>query len=211
MPTLLCYGDSNTYGGAPMADRDNPPPRLTRRWPVAAAKALGWDLVEEGLPGRTSRHPDPVMGPHMDGRIGLFIALESHGPLDVVAIMIGTNDFKAHFDLSANAVAEGAGVLLDIALSDEMQSRHGGFEPVLIVPPRPFEAGVFAEEFAGCADKSRDLSKLYAEVAAAREVSLFDANTVIECSPVDGIHFDATAHETLGRAFATFLTGEMAD
>lgn len=209
MPRLLCYGDSNTYGGAPLADRDNPPPRIEARWPVHAARTLGWDLIEEGLPGRTTIRPCPVMGPHMDGRIGLFIALQSHGPIDALSIMLGTNDFKARFDVDAEEIAAGAGVLLDIALSDEMQSRHGGFEPFLIAPPRPFEAGVFAEEFAGVTEKAKGLSAALAAQAEARDVAFFDGAKIIECSPVDGIHFGEEAHEALGRAFANFVLSEI--
>ncbi|GAA3870014.1 SGNH/GDSL hydrolase family protein [Celeribacter arenosi] len=211
MPTLLCFGDSNTWGAVPMVDRDAPEPRMTRRWPVVAGEALGWTVIEEGLPGRTTTRPCPVMGPHMDGRIGLFIALESHGPIDALAIMLGTNDFKAHFDMTAEDVARGAALLLDIALSDEMQSRHAGFEPFLIAPPRPFEAGVFTEEFAGAGEKATGLADLYAKVASERDVAFFDAGSVISCDPVDGIHFGAQAHVTLGTAVADFITSELAD
>lgn len=209
MPRLLCFGDSNTYGIAPITDRDAITPRLDPRWPMHTARALGWDLVEEGLPGRTTDRPCPVMGPHMDGRIGLFIALESHGPIDALAIMLGTNDLKTHFDAQASDVARGAGTLLDIALSDEMQARHGGFEPILIAPPPPFETGVFAEEFAGAGTKGRDLATAFEAEAEARDVGFFDAGSVIACSPLDGIHFDAQAHDTLGHAFAEFILSEI--
>ena len=209
MPRLLCFGDSNTYGTQPLPAFDAGLPRIERRWPVVCADALDWDLTEEGLPGRTTARPCPIMGPHMDGRIGLFIALESHGPIDALAIMLGTNDFKAHFEASAEQIAEDVGFLLDIALSEDMQSKHGGFEPFLIAPPAPFETGVFIDEFEGAKAKARELSALYAAEAEKRDVGFFDAGTVISCSDVDGIHFDAAAHETLGRAVADFISSEI--
>ena len=209
MPRLLCFGDSNTYGTQPMPAFDANLPRIERRWPVVCAQTLDWDLTEEGLPGRTTARPCPIMGPHMDGRIGLFIALESHGPIDALAIMLGTNDFKAHFDASADDIASDIGFLLDVALSEDVQERHGGFEPFLIAPPAPFEAGIVADEFAGATQKARDIAALYAAEAEKRDVGFFDAGSVIRCSDVDGIHFDAAAHDVLGRAIANFIQSEM--
>ena len=69
------------------------------RWPRVAGAALGagWTIVEEGLPGRTAQFDDPVMGAWMNGQMGLRIALASHGPIDWLAIMLGTNDCKTRF------------------------------------------------------------------------------------------------------------------
>lgn len=205
MPLLLTYGDSNTYGTLPIVDEDLRE-RLgpDARWPGVCLKDLGpgWSLVEEGLPGRTTRHPDPEMGPHMDGRTGLFIALESHGPIDVMTLMLGTNDLKAHFNRSAADIAGDVGILLDIAQSDEMQDRHGGFDILLICPPPILEQGIIADKFTGGRAASLGLASAYAGIAADRGVSFLDAGTVIESSPVDGIHFDAATHAKLGQAVA---------
>lgn len=209
MPRILCFGDSNTYGTAPIEDRDMPAPRIENRWPVICANELNWDLIEEGLPGRTTARPCPKMGPHMDGRVGLFIALESHGPLDAVIIMLGTNDFKAHFDANAEQIASSAGMLLDIVLSEDFQTRHGGVEPILVAPPAPFEAGSFAEEFTGTKIKSKEYSALLSQEAEARDVAFFDAGSVINCSDIDGIHFGVSDHATLGKAIAAFIQSEI--
>ncbi|MBU2868500.1 GDSL-type esterase/lipase family protein [Pacificibacter marinus] len=208
MPTILCFGDSNTYGLAPIVDFDNQDPRYTRRWPVVMAETLGWDLVEEGLPGRTFQFPCPMMGPHMDGRIGLFMALESHGPIDAIAIMLGTNDQKAHFDASPEDIVAGASFLLDVCLSDEMQARHDGFEPILIAPPAPAERGLLADEFTGANAKARLVTNGLHDLARARDVTFFDAGSIIETSQTDGIHFDETAHGVLGNAMARFILEE---
>lgn len=210
MPTILCFGDSNTHGTAPKVDLENQEPRYARRWPVVMAETLEWDLIEEGLPGRTFQFPCPMMGPHMDGRIGLFIALESHGPLDALAIMLGTNDQKAHFDATPDDIISGASFFLDVCLSDEMQARHGGFEPILIAPPPPVERGPLAEEFAGANEKAQQVTDGLRSLAEARDVTFFDAGSVIETAQIDGIHFDATAHTTLGKAIAAFIQSETA-
>jgi lysophospholipase L1-like esterase len=210
MPTILCFGDSNTYGVAPIADLEHVEPRLQRRWPVIMAEALGWDLVEEGLPGRTFQFPCPMMGPHMDGRMGLFMALESHGPIDAIAIMLGTNDQKAHFDASPDDIVAGASFFLDVCLSEEMQSRHGGFEPILIAPPCPVERGPLAEDFKGANTKAQSVTEGLRALAEAFDVTFFDASSVVETSQIDGIHFGQEAHETLGSALSHFIQSETA-
>ena len=91
MPVLLCYGDSNTHGTPPILTvGEYRRFDATTRWPVLAAKALGWELAEEGLPGRTAQFDDPGMDGLMNGHPALRQALQSHGPLDVLVLMLGT-------------------------------------------------------------------------------------------------------------------------
>ncbi|WP_377509457.1 GDSL-type esterase/lipase family protein [Octadecabacter sp. R77987] len=145
MPTLLTFGDSNTHGQVPFRDtRDYQRFDALTRWPALAARALGedWTLIEEGLPGRTTAMPDPVMGAHMDGREGLKMALASHGPIDWLTIMLGTNDSKARFGASAETIAAGFAALVDIATQEDIRQRHGGFDILLICPPTCVEAGL---------------------------------------------------------------------
>jgi lysophospholipase L1-like esterase len=210
MPLLLTFGDSNTWGALPIrveGERRQLGPEA--RWPGVCLAALGagWALVEEGLPGRTLAHPDAEMGPHMDGRVGLMIALQSHGPIDVLVLMLGTNDLKVQFDVTPERIAADLGVLLDICLSDEMQDRHGGFELLVIAPPPILEQGVIAEKFLGGRAKSLRLAGLYRAEAEARELSWLDAGTVIESSATDGIHYEPEMHQRLGRAVAQAVQG----
>ncbi|MGB5556378.1 MAG: lipolytic enzyme, G-D-S-L, partial [Paracoccaceae bacterium] len=101
------------------------------------------------------------------------------------------------------------GMLLDIALSGEMQDRHGGFGILLICPPPILEQGVIADQFLGGREKSMGLGAACRQVAEARGVAFLDAGAVIETSAVDGIHFDARAHSRLGHAVAAAI-GQMA-
>ncbi|MBZ6076772.1 SGNH/GDSL hydrolase family protein [Microvirga puerhi] len=203
--TLLCFGDSNTHGTPPIVTRGQPYRRfgVDTRWPrVVAASLPDWTVVEEGLPGRTTQFPDPVMGAHMDGRDGLKIALQSHGPIDVLAVMLGTNDTKTRFGATPEKIVAGIAGLLDIAMSLEMQERHGGFRILVVCPPPVLEQGPISSEFVGARDISLRLSALYAALAKARGVGFLDAGSVIEVSPVDGIHFEDEAHRRLGSAVA---------
>ena len=205
MPTLLCFGDSNTHGTPPIVTRGGAYERFDpdTRWPrVAASLVPGWEVVEEGLPGRTAQFPDPVMGAHMDGRDGLKIALQSHGPLDAMTLMLGTNDVKTRYGAAPEKIAAGIAALLDIAQGDEMQTRHGTFHILLICPPPVLEQGPIAAEFWGSRETSLRLAPLYRRLAEARGCAFLDAGEVIEVSPQDGIHFEAEAHRALGAAVA---------
>src|SRR6185312_8487577 len=117
MRTVLCFGDSNTHGTRPMVSLEDDS-RFDRstRWPgvVEARLGDGWRVVEEGLPGRTTVHDDPIEGFHKNGQRYLQACLESHKPLDAIVLMLGTNDLKARFNLPASDIAAGAGVLLGI-------------------------------------------------------------------------------------------------
>jgi lysophospholipase L1-like esterase len=174
------------------------------RWTGVAARALGaaWDVVEEGLPGRTAQFDDPVMGAFMNGQAGLRIALCSHGPIDVMTLMLGTNDVKGRFATTPQQVTAGIAGLLDIALGVEMQTRHGGFRVLVICPPPVVETGCLAGEFRGGAALSRALPPLYSALAQDRGCAFLDAGELIAVSPVDGVHYDAPAHAVLGAAVA---------
>ncbi len=205
MPIILTFGDSNTHGSPPIITRGEYRRFDARtRWPRVMQAALGpdWDLVEEGLPGRTAQFDDPVMGAHMNGQDGLKIALQSHGPIDVLTLMLGTNDVKTRFGATPAMVTAGIAGLLDIALGVEMQTRHGGFKILMICPPPVVETGPIAGEFVGSAAISQALPPLYRALAAARGVGLLDAGQLIAVSSLDGVHYDETAHATLGAAVA---------
>ncbi len=208
MTVLLTFGDSNTHGTPPITNvgvyaRFD----AATRWSTRAAADLGWDLVEEGLPGRTAQFDDPVMGSHMNGQVGLKIALCSHGPIDLLTIMLGTNDVKARFCATPEIVTGGIASLLDIAQGVEMQTRHGGFQILLICPPPVVEVGPFRGELYGGAAISERLPALYAALAQVRGIGFLDAGKAIKVSPVDGVHYDATSHLVLAKAVAGALRG----
>lgn len=205
--TLLTFGDSNTHGAVPIHTADvRERFKPDQRWPGVVRPALGCTLIEEGLPGRTCASPDPDMGAFMDGRLGLSIALQSHGPIDMLIVMLGTNDVKARFNLSPGQITAHMAGLLDFALSPDIQARHNGFEILLICPPPVCETGLLVEEFFCGTAKSHALGPLYADLAATRGIYFLDAGLVISCSTIDGIHFDASGHAVLGDKIAALLT-----
>ena len=205
MPTLLTFGDSNTHGTRPIvAEGDYGRFDAKARWPCVAKEALGdkWLLVEEGLPGRTTCFDDPIMGPHMNGWMGLKIALSTHGPIDLLTIMLGTNDCKALFGNSARDILGGIAGLLEISQNSDLQSRHGGYKILLIAPPPIVVTGHLSTSFYGADHLSEQLGGLYSEIATHRGIEFFDAGKIIATSTVDGVHFENEAHQALGAALA---------
>jgi len=112
MRRILCYGDSNTWGCIPISAA-----RYGEdiRWPGVLAGLLGaeYRIIEEGLNGRTTVFDDPLQEGR-NGKTYLLPCLLSHRPLDVVVLMLGTNDMKQRYGLPAEDIARGAGVLAEI-------------------------------------------------------------------------------------------------
>lgn len=209
--TLLCFGDSNTHGTTALAG----PLDMGRfdratRWPGVAAAALGpgWHVIEEGHPGRTTVHADPVEGGHKSGIAALPVLLESHRPLDVVAILLGTNDLKARFSMGPADVAQALERL--VACVRGSDAGPGGSAPgVLLVAPVPVgETGIFAAMFAGAAGKSRALAPLVSAAAARAGAGFLDAGLHAAVDPLDGIHLTAEGHRALGAAIAAAVAAQ---
>lgn len=197
---IVCYGDSNTWGYDPVTGKRFPP---DVRWTGVMAHELGstYRVIEEGLGGRTTRWDDPV-SPGRNGLTYLAPCLESHRPLDMVLIMLGTNDLQQYYNLSASVIAQSAAALAGnakhVAENDAGEPSH----VLLIAPPPVVTLSDLDETFAGAEVKSRLFSRYFRMAAGWQGVPYFDAGSVIESSPLDGIHFEADAHRTLGLALA---------
>ncbi len=201
MREILCYGDSNTWGSDPADDTRRFPWPV--RWPGVLQRELGddWHVVEDGLGGRTTVHDDPLE-PGRSGKALIAPALECHAPLDLVILMLGTNDISyAH--LSAADAADGAAELAHLVRRSEAgpEGPDGPAPRVLVVCPPP--VGPFANNddpglWAGADEKSRALPREFARVASALGVPWLDAGEVVTTSPLDGWHFEAAQHERLG-------------
>lgn len=205
MKTILCYGDSNTWGYNARDESRYPYPT---RWTGVAQSALGgaYRLIEEGCSGRTTVWDDPLEQ-HKNGRKYLAPCLESHRPLDLVIIMLGTNDLKARFNLLPMDVAQGAAEL--VKLTQGYGCGPDGAAPqVLLVSP--ILVGDFIEEtesvdyFGGreVAEKSQKLAALYARMAGRLACHYFDAAQVAAPCQLDAVHLDEAGHHSLGTALA---------
>lgn len=203
--TVLCFGDSNTYGAVPTlarVGRHRYSPE--RRWPGIMRRQLGtgWDVIEEGHPSRTTVHDDPIEGSHKNGLKALPVCLESHMPIDVVILMLGTNDLKDRFRANPGDIAASVEVLANVIRRSE--AGQGGAPPALIVvaPPPMQEVDWLGEMFRGGATKSHLLADLIQEAAKRVGAVFLNAGDIVESSSVDGIHLDSDAHKALGTELA---------
>lgn len=195
--TVLCFGDSNTYGSIPGVAGGRYEWEI--RWPGVLARELGdgWRVIEEGLPGRTTVFDDPL-SPYRRGADYLPPCLGSHTPLDAVVIFLGTNDLKARFAAEPSDIAGGLGVLARTALAST---------PRVLLLGLPRLGAELSGEFAGATEKAEGLPQCVAEVAAEVGADFLDLSPLVTYSAVDGFHLDPDGHAVIGHAVARHLPG----
>lgn len=207
MKTIVCYGDSNTWGAIPLQSL-----AITERygrherWTGVLQRELGpaYEIIAEGCNGRTTVWDDPIEGPK-NGKEYLAPCLDSHSPIDLVVIMLGTNDLKVRFSVPATDIAFSAGVLVDIVQRHPVQVTGAPQPQVLLIAPPPLHPDLpdfFQDMLAGGYEKSLRFSELYRNVAEQFGCAFLDAGEIIQSSPADGIHFDQPELEKLGLAVA---------
>ncbi len=203
MKKILCYGDSNTRGYIPGSGERFP---RDVRWTGALRRELGerYEIIEEGLDGRTTVWDDPIEG-YKNGKSYLIPCLESHQPIDLVVMMLGTNELKMRFSLSAYDIAEGIRVLVDVIHKSETGHNGGPPKFLLMAPPPIAKLTDFAEMFEGAEAKSRRFAEHYRRIAEEQGCEFFDTSEVIVSSDIDGIHFEASEHQKLGKAVAELV------
>lgn len=203
MKTVLCFGDSNTWGYDP-ATADRFP--KDKRWTGILGKELGdeYEVIEEGLNGRTTVWDDPIEG-DKNGKKQLPACLESHKPLDLVIIMLGTNDLKKRFSVPSFDIANSAGVLVDIVQKSMAGHKNTSPKALLMAPPPTAILTDFAEMFEGAKAKSNKFAEHYRRVAQEHGCEFLDTSKIIVSSDLDGIHFEKDEHEKLGKAVAEFV------
>jgi lysophospholipase L1-like esterase len=200
MPTVVCFGDSNTYGADPVTMGRLP---SDVRWPgvLVAELAGAAEVIEEGLNGRTTLWDDPFMDGR-NGRTYLLPCLRSHAPVDVLVLLLGTNDLKTIFARQAHEIAAGVGALVDLALTSGT-GPGGGAPAVLLVAPPALGPTTDRSEvwgFGAARVVSEQLPRLYRVVAEMRGVAFLDAAALVGGDPADGVHLNPAAHGILGRA-----------
>lgn len=207
---IVCFGDSNTHGyqavtGGRFSEEE--------RWTCLLNQALGDDylVLEEGLSGRTTSFPDPIHE-SLSGLDYIYPCLMSHEPVDLLIIMLGTNDTKERFGASSACIALGLKRLVAkaIATTDCWRDQKPN---ILIVTPKNIDkeyeqTEVGATMGRGCAEKSRGLGEEYQKVAQMMGCHYFDANQVVtENNHVDYMHLTAEGHRQLANALASLVPG----
>lgn len=212
---ILIYGDSNTWGYE--ARSDGKPTRrfpADRRWTGILQRALGpgYVVIEDGLNLRTTDldgedWAGSVMRPDtFNGAKHLPASIAANMPIDLVVIMLGTNDLQARYQRSPRQVADAV-----VALARTVQASSGGIgttypsPKVLIVSPvrigrMPVEE--WRRRYAGGREKSAGFAAAFKEAAEAAHIPAFDAAAAIggEAHGVDGLHLSEADHRKLAAA-----------
>lgn len=198
MKTIVCFGDSNTWGYNAATNTRHP---IDVRWTGVLATDLGsgYRIVEEGHNGRTTNIDDTIEL-HRNGLTYLRPCLESHAPIDLVTIMLGTNDLKSRFNRNPGDIAQAAGLLCDIARTMRIGPDGGTANVLMIAPPVVIEMLDLDSIFIGAIEKSKQFAREYGNWANRLGLDFLDAGSVIVSDPLDGIHFDAANHAKLGHA-----------
>jgi lysophospholipase L1-like esterase len=190
-PTILCYGDSNTWGFDPRGG-----PRLPEdtRWPGVLRRCLGreFSVAEDGLNGRTLCRFG-MEGDPLNGSAHLIGAVKAYEDLDLVIVYLGINDLFADPHIAVQA--------LSVEL-EEMLDRLHDLRPslsVLVLPPLPVNVSrehqaFFHEQV----EKSFGLSGAFKEAAERKGCHFLDPSRVISASRLDGVHIEAEEHIKLG-------------
>ena len=206
---IVCYGDSNTHGACKdPADSADHGSRFNEneRWTCLLQKELGEDylVIEEGLSGRTCAFDDPLHE-GLSGVMHVTPILMSHEPVDLMIIMLGTNDVKAYFSASPLNIATAMERLVRKSQATLCWGDHG--PNILIVCPPWITDGLYEDEAGlkmgpGCPEKSRELAKYYKRVAEMTGCGFMDAEGTAEFNRIDCMHLTARGHRMLADALA---------
>ena len=207
---IVCLGDSNTHGYC--ADPNDCADHGGRfneneRWTRVLEKLLGEDylVLEEGLSGRTTVFPDPLH----EGMPALDVAtpiLMSHEPVDLLIIMLGTNDTKDRLGMNAACIALGMARLVDKCRSVPCWGKH---EPNILVICPPHIGRELNDPCMGteCAAKSEELAKYMEPAVTARGCAFLDAEGIAEFNKVDFMHLTKKGHADLAAKLAALIPG----
>lgn len=202
---ILCFGDSNTYGLIPgTTDRYPADVRWTGRV-AEKLKSYGYKVSEEGLCGRTTVFEDPLR----EGRRGVSLLptiLETHSPLKMVVLMLGTNDCKTVYDASPDVIGKGIKRLIE-----QVQRADKDIE-VLVVSPIFLgkdvgEEGYDPEFDAASEERSKRLPEVYKKIAEEAGCYFLAASDYAKPSVADREHMDETGHATLAEAISNKIIG----
>ena len=208
MKSILAFGDSLTWG---FKAGEWTRHAFEDRWPNTLAAGLGGKarVVEEGMNGRTTVFPDPTDGAERNGAIGLPMLLTTHQPLDLVIIMLGTNDIKYANRCRAFDASMGMARLIEIVKKYPYLPSFKVPEILIMAPPALCKTSDewFNDLWGHAIEESKLFARHYARVAKDTGIHFFDAGQVATTDPTDGGHLDAANTRAIGTALVPVVKG----
>ena len=207
MKSILVYSDSIAWGIIPMSRKRF---AFEQRWPGIVENNLNQAeqnvrVIEDCLNGRRTMYEDAIR-PGRNGLIGLQQRIEVNSPLSLVILMLGSNDFQANHEHSAEDAKKGMRALIAAVRSTQMEPGMP-MPKLLVVAPPPIlpPKGDIAAKFKGAEQKCLGLAAAYRALCQEMHCAFFDAATVTTSSLVDGVHFDLDQHARFGLALSLFI------
>ena len=201
MKSILAFGDSLTWGFVAGTWERHP---FEVRWPNALAAGLNGQarVIEEGMNGRTTVFPDPTDGAERNGAVALPMLLTTHQPLDLVIIMLGTNDIKYANRCRAFDAAMGMARLVEIVQRYPWIRTASPPQILIMSPPALCRTTDewFNDLWGHAITESKLFARHYKRVADEMGVNFFDAGSVARTDPTDGGHLDAANTKSIGTA-----------
>jgi lysophospholipase L1-like esterase len=168
---------------------------------LAATLGDGWSIIPEGLNGRTTVLDDPIED-FKNGRAQLVPCLESHKPIDLVILMLGTNDLKTRFNFGAFDIAEAVGSLVGIIKGSAWGIDATSPKIIVLAPPPILEVSPYLEMFRGGREKSIRFKSEFGRMSVERGVPTIFVEDLTGSSSIDGIHLSPNGHKAIGLAVA---------
>jgi lysophospholipase L1-like esterase len=207
MKTILAFGDSLTFGANPQSGGPRHP--YEDRWPTALEQSLGGGarVIAEGLGGRTTVFDDYSNVADRNGARVLPTLLESHKPLDLVIIMLGTNDLKVYINGTAFGAAMGVKRLVQIVRQHPYDVGQPVPKVIIVAPPLTVETdhADLQPMFAPRADEAKLFDGIYSRVAGELGVGYFNAASVAVADRRDGVHLDQANTRAIGVGLAPLV------
>ena len=198
---IVCFGDSNTWGFN-ASNEERFPEGV--RWTSLLDSLLGdeYQVVEEGLSGRTAVMDDPLFE-GLNGHTYIHPCLMSHSPLELVIIMLGTNDTKERFSLTSFNIAQGI-TRLALKAKQTMAGSNGQPPRVLVIAPPPIgkeyrNTNVGKSMGEGCDHKSESLAAHLEELLSVTDIDFLDTKGKVPMNEIDFMHLDEEGHELLAK------------
>ena len=197
MKNILCFGDSNTWGYDPATQT-----RFSKdiRWTGVLQQLLGsnYNVIEEGLNGRTTNvnekqdHGLGYFRPFRSAMDLLSVLIETNSPLDLIIVMLGTNDLKTNFNQSSEMIAKNMRLVCESIIdNDYFQSK-----PIILVSPTHIneESPNLLDSFIGTTQASQSFSNSYRKISDDLDLYFLDASESVKTNKIDGLHWDAMQH-----------------